>query len=607
MDKNTIPHIFKDTVSKYGTRQAFREKKYGVWKDISWNEYYEGVRFIAAALISIGMNEQDKVSIIGKNCSKWVMCDMGVQYAGGVSVGIYPTSSSYQIEYILNHSESKFLFLEDIKYLDNWLSFKDKTPLLKKVIVWDTKGLRHFSNPIVITYDDLLNIGKEYLKTSPHQLEYRTKNIKTDDLSVLIYLNTSTGLPNASMITHGNIMWAVQSLCDENRIDLKDETLSFMPLAHIFERIITVYSHIYKGYTVNFAEKASAFMENMMEVSPTIGYGSPRIWEKYCGGVLMRMENASWLKRKIFDHAFEIGKKRALELIDLKTAPFFLDLYYKIFYFIVFRKLKERMGFERLKIAYSGGAPISPKIIMFFRAIGIKVIEAYVKTECTGVTSVSMSGEEKIGTVGKPLKETEIRLAKDNEILIKSKGVFKGYFKNNEATNKTIIDNWLYSGDLGEIDDSGYLKITGRKKDIVITSGGKSSPAIYIEDKLKESPYIDDAILIGDGRHFISCIIIINQPSIVNYCKEKDISFLKFDELKKNSKINILIQKEVEKINEKLARPERIKRFAILTEKLYDYDAGIMPTLKIKRNYTVEAYKDIIDDVYKDRRRKERQ
>ena len=601
MTLKTTPQIFKDTVNKYGDRVAMRKKEYGLWHDISWNEYYTLAKHIGSALISMGLEKGDRVSIIGDNCPEWVIIDVGVQCAGGVAVGIYSTNAWPQVEYVIQNSESKFFFVENEEQLDKWLHFRDKVPFLKKVIVWDLEGLRHFKDPMVMTYNEILEKGRLIVEKDSHFFERRMAEVTPDDLSMLIYTSGTTGPPKGAMLTHSNLTYMGQAITTDNPMYDTDEVMSFLPLCHIFEQLFSVLGHIENGYIVNFIESPDTVTDNMIEVSPTVGYAVPRIWEKYLSAVYIKMSDATWFKKLVFSAAFKLGKKRASLMMDFKMVPFYLKVLYQLAYLAVFRKLKERLGFDRLRIAYSGAAPISPDVLHFFQSIGVNLIEGYGQTEGTGVTCVSRAGRVKFGAVGPPLTGTEIKIAEDGEILVKSPSVFKGYYNDPESTAEALKDGWLYSGDIGQIDEDGYLKITDRKKDIIVTAGGKNITPQYIENKLKFSSYINDAVIIGDKRKFITSLIMIDEDNVVKYAQDHKVQFSTYKDLTQDPEIIKLIQGEVNKVNDTLARVEQIKKFTILPKKLYEEDGEVTPTMKVKRKYVNEAFGDIIDNMYKSR------
>jgi long-chain acyl-CoA synthetase len=595
----TAPRLFRETVKKYGDRVAMRKKEYGLWHDISWNDYYRLVKQVGSALIALGLQKGDCGSIIGDNCPEWVIADLGIQCAGGVAVGIYATNAWPQVEYVIENSDSKFFFVENEEQLDKWLSFRDNAPLLKKVIVWDLEGLRHFKDPLVMTFEELLELGRQELEKNPDLIEKRMDEVQPEDTSMLIYTSGTTGPPKGAMLSHRNLTWMGSAITTDNPMYDNDEVMSFLPLCHVFEQLFSVLGHITHGFTVNFIESLDTVTDNMIEISPTVGYAVPRIWEKYYSAIVIKMSDATWFKKMVFYLALKIGKKRATLRMNFKKVPLHFEALYQLAYFAVFRKLKERLGFDRMRMAYSGAAPISPDILHFFQSIGVNLVEGYGQTEGTGVTCVSRMGRVKFGTVGPPLTGTEVKIAEDGEILVKSPSVFKGYFKNPEATAETVKDGWLYSGDVGMIDEDGFLKITDRKKDIIVTAGGKNITPQYIENKLKFSPYINDAVVIGDRRKYLVSLIMIDEDNVVKYAQDNKIQFSTYKDLTKAPEILKLIQGELDKVNETLSRVEQVKKFTILPKKLYEEDGEVTPTMKVKRKYVNEAFKDLIEKMYK--------
>jgi len=595
----TAPLIFRDTARKSADRVAMRKKEHGLWHDLTWDDYYRMAKWVGSGLIALGLEKGETVSIIGDNSPEWVIADMAVQCSGGVVVGIYSTNAWQQVEYVIQNSESRFFFVENEEQLDKWLNFKDNAPLLRKVIVWDLEGLRHFSDPLVMTWDELMEIGKQASEKDPEIYEKRIDSVHPEDVAMLIYTSGTTGPPKGAMLTQRNLTWMGRAITKDNPMHDKDEVMSFLPLCHVFEQLFSVMGHITHGFVVNFIESPDTVTDNMIEISPTVGYAVPRIWEKYYSAIYIKMSDATWFKKMVFYTALKIGKRRATLSMNFKKVPFSIEILYWLAYFAVFRKLKERLGFDRMRIAYSGAAPISPDVLHFFQSIGVNLIEGYGQTEGTGVTCVSRVGKAKFGTVGPPLTGTEVKIAEDGEILVRSPSVFKGYYRNPEATAETLKDGWLHSGDVGVIDEDGYLKITDRKKDIIVTAGGKNITPQYIENKLKFSPYINDAVVIGDRRKFMSSLIMIDEDNVVKYAQDNKIQFSTYKDLTQAPEIIKLIQGEINKVNETLSRVEQIKKFTILPKKLYEEDGEVTPTMKVKRKYVNEAFKDLIEAMYR--------
>ncbi len=594
----TVPAKFKAAVSRWGDRVAMRKKEYGLWKDITWNQYDRNVSRVACALMFLGLQKGDCASIIGDNCPEWVYADLGIQCCGAATAGVYSTNAWQQVEYVITNSDSKFFFVENEEQLDKWFHFRDRVPGLEKIIVWDTEGLRRFEDPMVMTFDQLLELGAKKEQETPGLLDEAIQKIDPEDLSVLIYTSGTTGPPKGAMLSHKNCVWMGRAITSNNPMYDTDEIMSFLPLCHIFEQLFTILAHFDVGHVVNFIESMDTITDNMVEISPTVGHAVPRIWEKYYSFILIRMADATWFKRIVFNQAIKIGRRRADLMLNFKPVSSLLQLQYKLAHFAVFRKLKERLGFDRIRVAYSGAAPIAPEILRFFHSIGVNLVEGYGQTEGTGVTTTAKIGQVKLGTVGVPLEGVEIKIAEDGEILVRSPGVFKGYFKNPEATAETLVDGWLLSGDVGSIDEDGYLSISDRKKDIIVTAGGKNITPQYIENKLKSSLYINDAVVIGDKRKFLSSLIIIDEDNVVKFAQDNKIQFSTYKDLTAHEQIKALIDLEIKRFNETLSRVEQIKKFTILPKKLYEEDGEMTPTMKVKRNFINKAFGDLIEAMY---------
>ena len=595
----TVPRVFARTVEKNRNKTALRYKTLGLWHDLTFAQFYDQVEKIGCALVSMGFEKGDTACIIGDNAVEWVVADLGIQCMGGVSAGIYATNAWQQVAYVVSHSDAKILFVENEEQLDKWLNFRDQTPGLKKVIVWDTRGLTSFSDPMVITFDDLLEKGAAARQIDPALFTRMEEAVAVEDTAVIIYTSGTTGPPKGAMLSHGNVTWMADAVAATNPVYDTDQVLSFLPLCHIFERLFTVFIQIRYAYTVNFVEKPDTVMQNMMEVSPTVGYAVPRIWEKYYSNVMIKMADADWFKRAVFRAALTIGERRADRIMNFEPVPLRLRCLFFLANLAVFRKLRERLGFERIRVAYSGAAPISQEVLRFFQSIGMNLIEGYGQTEGTGVTTLSPEGRVKFGTVGQALTGTKIKIAEDGEILVKSPGVFKGYYKGEEATAQTIKDGWLLTGDVGEMDTDGFLRITDRKKDIIVTAGGKNITPQYIENKLKASIYINDAVVIGDRRKFLTCLIMIDEDNVAKYAQDHKIQFSTYRDLTQSPQVIDLIDKEVAAVNQTLARVENIRKFTILPKRLYEEDGEVTPTMKIKRKIVHDTFKDIIESMYR--------
>jgi long-chain acyl-CoA synthetase len=599
MSNETLLTYFQRHIEEHPHQVALRHKDYGIWHDVTWAQYGEKVRQVAMGLISLGLKREECVSIISENRPEWVYSDFGIMSAGGVTAGIYTTSAPEQCGYIVENSGARFYIAENEEQFDKTLKFRKDTPHLEKVVIFEMEGLKRYQDPMLMSFDDLLRLGKEYDEKHPGLFEQRVNEVKPGDLAVLIYTSGTTGPPKGAMLTHGNLLFMSEAMIAAIPVSGADETLSFLPLCHVFEQLFTIMINAKLGTTVNFIESPDTIMDNMKEVSPTLTYGVPRIWEKYASGIMIRMADATWFKRQIFKACMGVGMKHAGLKLCGQGIPLYLKIAYGLAYLVVFRKLQERLGFDRVQLAISGAAPISPDVLKFFHAIGLPMIEGYGQTEGTGVTTVTRLENIKSGKVGPPLPGVDVKIAPDGEILVKGPGVFKGYFKNPEATAETLKDGWLYSGDVGELDQDGVLKITDRKKDLIITAGGKNIAPQNIENQLKFSPYINDAIVIGDRRKFLTALIAIDEENVIKYAQDNKIQFSTYSSLTQAPEIKQLIRKEVDRVNKRLAQVEQVKKFTIIPKKLYEEDGEVTPTMKVKRKFINQTYKDIIEKMYR--------
>ncbi len=599
LEAQTVPQLLLSRVAQMGERTAMRKKELGLWHDISWAEYGRKVRETALGFAALGLMPGEVVAIIGENCPEWLYTDMGAMAAGGVSVGIYTTNAAVECKYILEHSEARIYVVENEEQLDKALEVRGDLPHLQKIVVIDNEGLRHFSDPMVIDFEQLLALGREHDQAHPGLFEQRLKSRGAEDLAILIYTSGTTGPPKGAMLSHHNLLWTTQALRQAVPVFETDELLSFLPLSHIAERMFSVYMPLAFKYTINFIENTDTVNDNVVEISPTVFFAVPRIWEKYTSSIMIKMKDATWFKRQVFKLALGLGRQRALARLSPGGVGAGLKLAFALAHFAVFRKLKERIGFERIRVAISGAAPISPDVLRFYHAIGVPLRQVYGQTEDTGPTSIHQGDIIEADNVGPAIPGVEIKIDQDGEILVRGANVFMGYYKNPQATAETLAEGWLRSGDVGEIDSRGFLKITDRKKDLIITSGGKNIAPQNIENQLKFSPYINDAVVIGDARKYLAALIFIDEDNVVKFATENKVPFTTYSTLTQAKEVVELIQAEVDKVNATLARVETIKKFTILPKKLLEEDGEVTPTMKIKRKFINETYKDLIEKMYR--------
>ena len=596
---DTLAKLFRERCNAYGAKIAHREKDYGIWLAYSWTDFYEHARLIGLGLLSLGLKRGEVVSILSEDNKEWIYTDLGVQSVGGISSGVYTTDSAKQLEYLVNDSDSRFLFLENDEQLDKFLSVKETMPGLTKAIVFDREGLHDFADDSVIFLDDLYRMGREFLKQHPDRFDEEIAKSSPKDTAILVYTSGTTGPPKGAMISHENIIVSIIGSAITLPVTEEDEQVCFLPLCHILERLISVFIPIGLGSTVNFAESPETVFDNVREVSPHVFTAVPRVWEKVYSRISIMAGEATPLGRFAYRRAVACGMRRAEYLEDGKPVPLGTRIAHAFWDFTVLRNLRQLIGFDRLRRGTTGAAPISPDLLKWYAAVGITVLEGYGMTESSGVISLNLMEDYKTGSIGKPVPGGEVKIAPDGEILYRGGNVFKGYWNKPDKTAETITDDgWLKTGDVGRVDNQGYLYITGRAKDIIITAGGKNITPAEIENRLKFSPYISDAVVIGDRRKYLSCLIMIDQENVEKFAQDKRVPFSNFKSLCAAPEVKALIGGIVEETNREFARVEQIKDFRLIDVLLTAEDEELTATMKLKRSFVEQKHKKLIDEMY---------
>ncbi|MGQ9652672.1 MAG: AMP-dependent synthetase/ligase [Thermodesulfobacteriota bacterium] len=592
----TLPSLFFGRVERFGDRVALRYKEYGIWHRISWRDYGQRVKEVAAGLLAMGVSPGEFVAVLGDNRPEWLYCHLGAMASGGATCGIYPTSAPEQLTYVLGHSESKVLFVENEEQVDKVLHILPEVDL-RQVVVWDPKGLWGFSHPKIVFFQDFMKQARDYLEAHPRCLEERMAALGPDDTAMIIYTSGTTGPPKGAMLTHRNIMLITKSFLAFNPAYETDEIISYLPLAHIYENLNSVCMAIAVGATVNFVESLDTLPMNLREISPTMFASVPRIWEKFASTIDMKMDDSTPLKRLLYRTAVKVGLRYIRTGHGSRDRLMWSMLYWP-FYWGVFYPLKRQLGFDRIRLGVCAAAPASPELFEYYNALGIPLREGYGQTESTGVISMQKVDRYRWGTVGEVVPGLEVKIADDGEILVRGPTVFKGYFKDPDLTASTMIDGWLHTGDMGALED-GFLKIMDRKKDIIITAGGKNITPAYIENKLKFSPYIQDAVVIGERRKYLVALVLIDEDNVTKYAQDHRIPFTTFADLTQNEEVIKLIDREISKVNKTLSQVETIKRFALLPRRFYEEDGDVTPTKKVKRRNLEKRYSTLIESLYK--------
>ncbi|HEV8338584.1 MAG TPA: AMP-binding protein [bacterium] len=594
----TVPGAFFAMAARQAERIALRRKNLGLWQPVTWGAFAEAVRLVAYGLMALGLEPGERVGLVGENRPEWLYSDLGIQSAGGWTTGIYTTSSPEQVAYILDHAECRFFIVEGEEQLDKALEVRGRLPALERIIVMDPEGLRTFHDPQVLMWDEFLNLARAQRAAHPNALDDRLSRIGPDDVALLIYTSGTTGPPKGAMLTHGNILWTSEALGAALEHRMEDEVLSYLPLSHIAERLVSLLVRNRYGYTANFVENVDTVLDNLREVAPTILFAVPRIWEKLHSGVDLHMREVDPFKRLAYRAAVAIGRRAAPYRQRGRRMPAGLTLLYRVADAGVLLPLRRRLGLHRLRWALSGGAPIAPDMLSYFWSLGVTILQIYGQTEGSGPTTTHRVGDVRPETVGPPLPGVEVRLAPDGEILVRGGNVFAGYFKDPVTTAATVRDGWLYSGDVGAFDPDGHLRITDRKKDLFITAGGKNIAPQFIENKLKFSPYVNDAVVIGDGRRYLVALVVIDEENVTKWAQDRRLPFTTYTDLSRHQEVRDLIWREVEAVNRTLSGPEQVKKFAILPKRLYAEDGEVTPTMKVKRAEMMTKYADLVEQMY---------
>ena len=595
---NTLPALFRQRCKEFSSRVAHREKDRGIWQSFSWLDYYGNARLIGLGLLSLGLQRGQPVSLLAEDSKEWLYCDMAIIAAGGISNGIYTTDAAEQLAYLINDSGSPFLFVENDEQLDKYLEIADLVPMLQKVIIFERDGLREFKHERVIFLDDLIALGKEQGKADKDLFERAIEEAKPNDTAVLIYTSGTTGRPKGAMVTHRNMLYQMMTTVPLLQIHPNDEQLCFLPLCHIYERLLSVLVQLASGVTVNFTESVETVVENMQEVSPHTFAAVPRFWEKLYSQVQIRQAEATGLGRWALDQAVKTGVAKVMLEERGQPVPRLLVFRYKFWDRAVLSNLRRMLGMDRMRRGLSGAAPISPELLRWFSAIGAPVLEGYGATETTGVVTLNTLEDNTIGTVGKVLNGTEVRLDEGGELLVRGPGVFKGYWNMPDKTAEAICGDWLHTGDVAKIDDTGVVTITGRIKDIIITAGGKNITPAEIESRLKFSPYISDAVVIGDKRKYLSCLIMIDQENVEKFAQDAQVPFSDFASLCAAPEVRQLIGNEVTEVNMVFARVEQLKDFRLIDILLTAEDEELTPTMKLKRSVVETRHEALINQMY---------
>ena len=601
MPGDTLPVIFWNAVEQRGPAIWLRQKEFGIWRSWTWTQVGQAVREIGHGLLAIGFDARETASILSNTNVEWVLCDLAVLSANGVSNGIYPTDAAEQVQYLSEDSGTTVLFVEDDEQLDKALEVRERLPRLKKIVVFDMDGLRDFHDPMVISLDELRTLGREHLKSHPKALDERVAAVQPEDLAILVYTSGTTGKPKGAMHAHQGLVYTVRGYNTLIARDQHDECMCFLPLCHIAERMGGEYFSLYTGAKLNFVENPETVPENVREIAPTVFTAVPRVWEKFYSGVMIALKEASKLQQAAYAWAIGVGQRVADHILKGEQVPGGLKLQFRAARLLVLDNVRKLIGIHRARFLVTGAAPISPELVRWYLALGAPMLEVWGMTETCGASTGIPAERIKPGSIGPAASYNEVKLdPQTGEILVRGPNVFMGYLNLPEKTAETIdADGWLHTGDVGVVDEEGFFRITDRMKDIIITAGGKNITPSELENELKFSPYITDAVVIGDKRPYLTVIIMIDQENVEKFAQDNDVPFSNYASLTRSPEVQQLIQDVIDATNKKFARVEQIKHFWLLETQLSAEDEELTPTMKLKRKLVQQKYAPQIDAMYR--------
>jgi len=602
----TMPQMFWNAVAKRGDLTLFRQKKFGLWQSLSWNDVGDIVREVGMGLLELGFEVGETASILGNTRQEWLFSDLAVLSCGGISSGIYPTDAASQVEYLMSDSNSVLIFVEDDEQLDKVLEVRERLPLLRRIVVWDMEGLRELHDDQVLSLDDLRELGRERFErigkeAAAAEWQARISARKPEDLAILIYTSGTTGKPKGAMLSHSNILQSVRSFNRATAQNEDDERMCFLPLCHVAERSSGAYFSLYTGTKLNFVENPETIPENVREIAPTVFGAVPRVWEKFYSGVSIALKESNAFEQWAYRMAIGIGLEKVRRYEKGEAIGAGLEFAHWLARVLVLNNVRKLIGIHRSRILITGAAPISPDLVRWYMALGVPMLEVWGMTETGSVSIGTPIDRIKPGSIGIANVPNEVRLSDEGEILVRGPTVFMGYLNQPEKTAETIdAEGWLHTGDVGTVDGEGFYRISDRLKDIIITAGGKNITPSELENQIKFSPYVTDAVVIGDKRPYLVCLIMIDQENVEKFAQDHDVPFSNYVSLTRSAEVQKLIGSEIERVNQQFARVEQIKKFRLIEKKLGAEDEELTPTMKLKRKLVSQKYAELIESMYRE-------
>ncbi|WP_127091539.1 AMP-dependent synthetase/ligase [Aquabacter cavernae] len=591
----TLPQMLREQARRIPDRTAIRQKDFGIWRPLSFAQYFTRAGHVGLGLRSLGLNEGGHVAVLSENRVEWVLVQLGAGLVNAITVGVYCTSPANEVAYVLGHSDSEVVICEDQEQVDKVLERRHELPALKRIVVIEQKGLRSYPAELVLSFADLETRGRDMAAEHARVIEDCLARQTLDDIGLMIYTSGSTGKPKGAMLSYRNLRAEAIALSDCLNADENTTHLSYLPLCHVAEQMLTTMQPIYLGSQVNFGESIRTVQEDLREVAPSVFLGVPRIWEKLNSAIYLKLMEAGGLRRALFERAYAACEPFAEVAHDKRTLG--QRLVFGLCWLLIFRALQNYIGLGRVKVAMTGAAPISPRIVRFFRTLGVPLVEVYGATETTGLACGQKLSHVVPLCVGPAAKGVEMKLGDMGELLVRGDTVFAGYYKNDEATRTTIRDGWLHTGDVAELVE-GQFKIVDRLKDIMITAGGKNLSPSEIENTVKSSPYVKECIVIGERRKYVSALIQIDAETVGQWAEARGIAFTHYRSLAENEKVRELIGTEIDTANAQLAQVSHVRKFHLLVKELDHDDDEVTATMKVRRSNIQTKYAAEIEGLY---------
>jgi len=592
----TLPQMLRQRALQDAQRVAIRQKDFGIWKPFTWAQYYERAAHFGQGMRQLGLQAGGHVGVIAENRIEWVLAQMGAGLVGGITVGVYPTSPTAEVAYVVGHADISLMVCEDQEQTDKVLAALDQLPHLKKIIVMETKGLRSFApeqRALIATFDEVEQLGRQ--AHSQARIDELLAQQKLDDIGLMIYTSGSTGKPKGAMVSWRNMRGVTPGIVDRLQLGASTTHLSYLPLCHVAEQMLTTFCPIYLGSQVNFGESIRTVQEDLREVAPGMFLGVPRIWEKLHSAISIKMQETGRLRRALYDKALAACAPLAQKPRSQWSVA--ERLTYGVYYWLVLRALQNFIGLREARVALTGAAPIAPEVVRFFRTLGVPLVEVYGLTESTGMVTGHRLDDVAVGTVGPVTEGVQYRIADTGELQIKGEMVFAGYYKNPEATAQSIVDGWLHTGDVVR-EEGGQIKIVDRLKDIMITAGGKNLTPSEIENTMKASPFIKECVIVAEARKFVGALVMIDYETVGKWAEARRIAFTHFRSLVETPEVRQLIDQEIAGGNAKLAQVAQIRRFHLLTKELDHDDGEVTATMKVRRSSIYKTYAAEIEALY---------